>query len=286
MKLSKFIITEDKDDCVVAKQLRTGSLITLAHDDLNRLRSGEFDSLSPDDTAELLKCGFLVEGDENALFLDDFRGWWMESDFMTLFVIPTNNCQCRCGYCYEDGIDRSQYMQAGVQARLLNWTGEYLDSHDGVKELNVVFHGGEPLLNPSAIYNLLPRLASLAEGRQKGFSVSMVTNGVKLNEKVLGALSQYDFRRLQLTLDGPREVNDSRRILANGLGTFDTIWAKMHMALAKGFVDQIHLRVNIDTENLDLVEPLIWQLSEDLELHGRVHLSLGIVTSRGPSRVS
>jgi uncharacterized protein len=279
LKLSKFIITEDRDDCVIVKQLSTGSLITLAPEDLNRLKRGEFDSLSSEDVAELLKCGFLVEGNENAMFLSDFRDWWTESDFMTLFVIPTNNCQCRCGYCYEDGIDRSQYMGDDVQARLLNWAGEYMDKHDGVKELNVVFHGGEPLLNPSAIHNLLPQLAQVAESRQKGFSVSIVTNGVRLDEKVLRALSQYDFRRLQLTLDGPRDVNDKRRILANGRGTFDTIWSKMHMALAKGFVDQIHLRVNIDTENLDLVEPLIWQLSEDPELHGRVHLSLGIVTS-------
>jgi uncharacterized protein len=243
------------------------------------LRNSQFDTLSAENTAELQKYGFLVEGDENAIFRDDFRDWWSESDFMTLFIIPTNNCQCRCDYCYEDSIDRNRYMDQTVQQQLLGWVERYLDEHPGLKEMNIVFHGGEPLLNPKAIYNLLPRLATIAESRQKGFSVSMVTNGVRLDEKILETMSRYDFRRLQLTLDGPKEVNDMRRKLVNGQGTFDTIWSKMHMALSKKYIDQIHLRINIDTDNLDLIEPLIFQLSEDPLLHDRVKLSLGIVTA-------
>ncbi|MBV8644633.1 MAG: SPASM domain-containing protein [Candidatus Eremiobacteraeota bacterium] len=54
---------------------------------------------------------------------------------------------------------------------------------------------------------------------------------------------------LQITLDGPRERHDARRIYADGSGSFDRIAANIDLALARGgFVD---VRMNVDRTNAD-----------------------------------
>lgn len=278
MKLSKFLLTEQVGDDILVKQLHTGSVIALDPLSLNRLRNSDFKDLQPEDMQGLKDCGFLVEGDEDQLFRESLGDWWQNSDFLTLFVVPTNNCQCRCPYCYEDGIDRSAWMGPNACADVLAWADQYLAEHPQLKELIVVFHGGEPLLNKKAIRRLLPWFADLCDRRGIKLTVNLVSNGVLLDREILRDLSQYNLQRVQLTLDGPKAIHDQRRTLADGSGTFDTIWGNMRTAISEGFVERIHLRINIDVQNLEEVRPLLVAIKEDEILGGKVKVSLGIVS--------
>ena len=75
-----------------------------------------------------------------------------------------------------------------------------------------------------------------------------ITNGYEL-DAFLDLLKQIPFSSLQITVDGPEAVHDSRRYLAGGQGSYRRIMENIEKALAIGV--SIHLRVNVNRSNLD-----------------------------------
>lgn len=83
-----------------------------------------------------------------------------------------------------------------------------------------------------------------------------------LNEKNIERLASLDIRGFQVTLDGPKEVHDSRRPLLNGKGTYRQIIENLKNF--KNFSSlQVKIRVNVDRESANKVTPLLKQLTEE-----------------------
>lgn len=78
----------------------------------------------------------------------------------------------------------------------------------------------------------------------------MTTNGYLLTEEMVYELERLGFKYIQITIDGPKEIHDNRRMLVSGKGTFDKIIG--NIKLFRGSKVEVSVRINVDKENASM----------------------------------
>ncbi|WP_316496031.1 4Fe-4S cluster-binding domain-containing protein, partial [Enterococcus faecium] len=91
------------------------------------------------------------------------------------------------------------------------------------KYLSLTLFGGEPMVNYRGIKYLLPKLKEFCEKNKVLLGINMVSNGLLLNKSNLNFMIENDLKMIQITLDGPKNLHDKKRIYPNGNPTFDRI---------------------------------------------------------------
>jgi len=210
-----------------------------------------------------------------------------EAHIFILHFMPTIQCQLRCDYCVEKGVDRGVGMKQHVVDQSRKWVAEYLDSHPEIDSFRFILFGGEPLLQRKIVEQALKTFHELALERNMSFWTEIVTNGEFLNEEAARFLSEHNWRRAQITLDGPEDVHNSRRHGENGRPTFETIMRNIRMLLSTKHISKVDIRISLDASNADRVPELIRYLAE-LHAQERINLSLGLITPTfaSPSRTN
>jgi len=197
------------------------------------------------DENELMEKGYLVDPDaEQKLyrssyldFLDD-----REDDEIQLFYVPTYSCNFSCSYCYQEGYSHELKMDPEA---VIDAFFSYIDSEFAGRRKYITVFGGEPLLPGENHRRKIQKIIN--EANRRGISLAFVTNGYTLPDYI-PLLKKASIRELQVTIDGPAEVHDRRRMLKGGVGTFDRIADGIDDALEAGI--PINLRAVIDRENM------------------------------------
>jgi uncharacterized protein len=179
----------------------------------------------------------------------------------TWVFMPSYDCNLRCHYCYQDHMRTDaafehllRRMDRSLVDRIFTAIVTLAESHGlpahKACRAACVLYGGEPLLaeNREIVEYIVERAIELG---CPGFRV--ITNGTDLHhyEDLLGP---GKLASLQITLDGPPDEHDRRRIYADGTGTWDRISRNIDLALARGAY--ISLRMNVDRNNLPLIPGL------------------------------
>lgn len=130
----------------------------------------------------------------------------------------SNSCNLKCSYCYASGGNykmpenlMSEETADAVVSFLIN-TFTNID--------DIVFFGGEPLLNYKIIEKICTGLAANSKLKVQRFN--LITNGTLLNDDILRILNQY-IDNIVVSIDGPAEANDFNRKYRNGQGSFRQI---------------------------------------------------------------
>lgn len=173
-------------------------------------------------------------------------------------VAPTNQCNFRCTYCFEP--HNSFYLSDEL------WTSfvDFLSAEAEMTELNLTWFGGEPLLCAGRMQKWTSILRRNIDDRNIKYNASIVTNGYLLNAKNVKILEDIGVGRIQVTLDGPREIHDERRMLTNGHGSYNRIIDNLATNMDKLRAMNVYIRVNVDRRNLESTFKLI----DDLVHHG------------------
>ncbi|SEG16349.1 uncharacterized protein SAMN04489712_103453 [Thermomonospora echinospora] len=140
------------------------------------------------------------------------------------FVLKIHGrCNLACDYCYMyQGADQSWRSRPAVMsAAILRQTAQRIARHaraHGLAEVEIVLHGGEPLLaGPAFIDFAATELRrGLPAGHRVGIGVQ--TNGLLLDERMLALLAAHDIG-VSVSLDGDRAAHDRHRRRANGRGS-------------------------------------------------------------------
>ncbi|MDM7916090.1 MAG: radical SAM protein [Candidatus Eisenbacteria bacterium] len=163
-----------------------------------------------------------------------------------LTLMPTEQCNLRCVYCYEDFARGA--MEIDVREAIVRHLTARVSS---LRRLHLDWFGGEPLLAWDVICDLVPRIRSIAADAGVPFQMSMTTNGTLLTEDRLAFLVRHGCVSFQVTLDGPSWLHDRRRISRRGVGTFHAALAAIRRVRDSDPPARAVVRLNLDRENLD-----------------------------------
>lgn len=207
----------------------------------------QYQVLSFDDEIEqeLAEEGILLDGSFNEIGFLTYchNSTKFSKEALHLVLATTMDCNFACPYCYENR--RRGKMSIEVQDAIVHFVETNIES--GIKELDVTWYGGEPLLYPDIICNLAARIRQATDNTNCELKMYMVTNGFLLTPELVDMIDQIGVVKLQITLDGLMEHHDARRHLHNGQGTFDKIFE--NLKLFEEYSIKIDVRMNIDNEN-------------------------------------
>lgn len=180
-----------------------------------------------------------------------------------LIIMPTEHCNFRCTYCYEDfAIGRMSAPLVGALKKFL------IARRDDVDQITLSWFGGEPTLALPIVLDVSAAARDAYQGPNKTFSAAMTTNGYRLSGDVFASLVAAGVTDYQITLDGPREVHDGRRVRANGGPSFDTLWRNLvNIAATSDEIDKhfhVGLRIHYDRITADQLKPLVDQIKTEL----------------------
>lgn len=144
----------------------------------------------------------------------------------------TENCNLRCDYCYECN-KKSRVMSLDTGKKICDLLIKEIDKNDGLlgrntlKGLVLEFIGGEPLLYPNLIENIIDyffkELYKVRPELLPFIKISITTNGMNFfDPDVQDFLKKYQsIISLTVSIDGVKELHDAHRVDLNGNGSFD-----------------------------------------------------------------
>jgi len=141
-----------------------------------------------------------------------------ENKVNTIILKVIGACNLGCTYCYDfNQVRFGKTMEIETARRAID--GVWERSAD---RLNVLFHGGEPMMARSLIFELVPEIHRKAQQAGKDVGFSMQTNGTLIDADWFQLFRDFDFS-VGVSLDGPAELNDRFRINHSGRGTYEKI---------------------------------------------------------------
>lgn len=173
-------------------------------------------------------------------------------------LLPTEKCNFRCTYCYEDfEIGKmSLALQAGIEKLLLARIPQ-------LKNLRFSWFGGEPLLAKDVVLRLSRFAKKLCDDNAVVFSGGLTTNAYLLERDLAAELVENNQNFFQITLDGTAEEHDQLRRRADGAGTFDKIWRNLEsMKEINGDFD-CQIRLHLRKSNLKNMEVLVAEIAKE-----------------------
>ena len=163
-KLSYYNYFVNDDNCVYAYNSLSNSFAILSNEEYNYLQefSKSLCDIPKALEEELSKGMFLIPIDFSEIdFIKDRSKRFREKqNSLSITIVPTLDCNFRCTYCYEKG-QRSPYrIQDDVKTKIYEYVEKKINE---IKNLNITWYGGEPLLEKTTIEELSDRFISLCK---------------------------------------------------------------------------------------------------------------------------
>lgn len=195
-----------------------------------------------------------------------------------LILLPTEKCNLRCTYCYEDfKIGRmSERTQTAIE-RFLEQRVEQLTG------LRFSWFGGEPLVAKDIVLRLSRFADALCERNGVDFNGGLTTNAYFLDRQTFEDLIACKQTFFQITLDGWGPTHDQVRRFADGRGTFDKIWSNLVGLKAVEGEFEILVRIHVRRDNIESLPILIERIAEEFGLDPRFRLDFEHVRDLGGS---
>ncbi len=237
------------DQYILFNTLR-GSIFVVDAEIRNCLEKGEISSLTDEYTQLFQNNGIIIEQELNEQ--DSYKLMYEGSKYNTvstaLHFITTYQCNLACVYCYEG---KGELYHKSMDKETAKCAVQFIKNqvqNNNSRSLGIELFGGEPLLNMSVNLIAAEQLREWCEETNIHFSINAITNGTLSTLQNVEDLAQYKSSFL-VTLDGPKEIHDKRRIYKNGKGTFDDIVEGLYRVRDSHL--GIMIRINADEVNKD-----------------------------------
>lgn len=281
MKWTSFMycVENKKNNEVILFNTLNKSVIALEDNIYSILQNNPNASEFVDIRNELINQEFLIDDnlDEKENFIKSLDKEWNNHDAFAMHFLPTTNCNFRCSYCYQDGIERTYSMSIKDIDLISRYIDKYFEVNPQIKYFVLTLHGGEPTLGWGVVPYALESFKKICDKNNIKLITSIVSNTYLLDEEKANLLSKYGWFRLQTTIDGPEEIHNSRRCLKNGEGSYKQIMRNLKYILDNNLLQSIDLRINYDQSNYEYTFKLIDEIASLFDKK-RIFLSFGLIT--------
>jgi uncharacterized protein len=161
-----------------------------------------------------------------------------------------HDCNLMCEYCFASKGDYHTGKKL-MSKEIAFQAVDFLVKNSGhVKNIEIDFFGGEPLLNFGVVKETVEYAKSIEDKYNKNFYFTITTNGILLDDEKIKFINEY-MDNIVISIDGRKEVHDAIRYDRNGKGTYNVIVPK-----AKRLVDErkdksYFIRGTYTSRNLD-----------------------------------
>ncbi|WSG14155.1 FxsB family radical SAM/SPASM domain protein [Nonomuraea sp. NBC_01738] len=157
-----------------------------------------------------------------------------QESFRTFVLKVYTRCDLACDHCYvyrsadQSWRTRPRRMSTEVAAMTAARVAEHAVAHR-LAGVNVVLHGGEPLLcGPRHLRDLLATFDAIPVP----VNLTVQTNAVRLDDAFLDLFAEFGVR-VGVSLDGPATAHDRHRRTPSGQGSHAAVSAAIHRLAAR-----------------------------------------------------
>lgn len=172
----------------------------------------------------------------------------------TFIISLTSDCNLCCKYCFEGPKKAAIYMSDDVASKAVDYIVDVFGKNPSIRCLDIAFFGGEPLLNTEVMHVICTAISNINE-ISGVVRYSLTTNLTILKDSDIDLMKQYGFSNVQVALDGPQPIHDSRRKFKSGRGSFCIIIDNIKKLIDNGI--KVILILNFDNQNKDSYNDLI-----------------------------
>lgn len=180
---------------------------------------------------------------------------------LNVTITTTLRCNARCSYCYETGVMQKDFARDQIDALFA-----FLSSQDTSWGVNLNWFGGEPLMNTV----LMDEVTDYLTVREIPFSSYLITNGSLLTDQIIDEkLKKWHIHNMQVTIDGTWQEYLRRKAFKRIQdGDFYRLLYRISQAAQAGVYN--HIRLNIDSRNIDEILAVVPELETYLGRHDNV----------------
>lgn len=182
----------------------------------------------------------------------------IRNDSLTLGIMPTERCNFRCVYCYEDFSkgNMSREVIDGIK-KLIKFRMVELN------HLEIGWFGGEPLLAKEIIFELLNFIFDNKRDTML-FVSSITSNGYNLDKNTFETLFKLGVKNFSVSLDGIAQFhNNTRRHINKNIKTYDRIISNLRMIKSSDKGVKVFLRVHHTPSSMSYIKEFSYMLNEE-----------------------
>ena len=202
----------------------------------------------------------------------------------SVVIVPDLDCNYRCVYCFEKSLQsglkgRKTYMDKTDVDSVFRCIDQ-IEAETGPIAQTISLFGGEPLLADN--YEIVKYIVET--GSARGYDFNTATNGHDL-DSFIDILGSGGISSVQITIDGPQEIHDRRRVTLDGSSSFQHITDNIELVL-ENTDTSIVLRINIDADNYPHLTDLIHFFDQKGWLENdNIMVNVAFVDIKGPDGI-
>ncbi|MGC8718278.1 MAG: radical SAM protein, partial [bacterium] len=194
----------------------------------------------------------------------------------SLCLNVSHSCNMSCDYCFAShnfSSTSNSLMTPEIAYKAVDFL---LESSRDVKNIEIDFFGGEPLLNLETVKKSGAYARERAIKYNKNLRINLTTNGLLLDEDTLNILDDLDIS-IVLSLDGGKNIHDRLRHTVTGKGTFDYILPNAQRLAERRSDGGYYIRGTYTQKTLNFSESF-----KELMSFGFKYISLEPVVTKDP----
>lgn len=187
---------------------------------------------------------FLIQnGQLTTINTTDFYDlFFTESPIFSVYIIFSYKCNMACIYCFEEKNKTKKIMSNET----LDYVLEYIDWLSTIKKVEIVFYGGEPLLetNKNNISKIMKHY-----NNNSNIYYRFITNGLNI-PSYMPLLKKYKHKisKFVITIDGDEQTHNTKRIHHDNSGTYNEVISSINTLTNNDFL--VTIRLNIDKSSI------------------------------------
>ncbi len=166
-------------------------------------------------------------------------GGWQPSPFRQFVLKLHSRCDLACDYCYVYAMTDARWRTRprSMSRETIEQAARRIAEHAAAHRLpavDVVLHGGEPLLAGGELIEHVVRRVRAALGDATRAHFAVQTNGLRLDDGFLRLFADLDVE-VAVSLDGDRAAHDRNRRGRGGLGSHDRVARGLRLLSAEPY---------------------------------------------------